>query len=313
MKIKSNELGKKELYQEELENQILSRKDFIEDIRTVVKNQTGYAAARIGISEQFLMYYPVLLKREQSKTKIRVFEKHLRFHGYLQSGIFPAEPNFFLKYNDFFLNHIKILDCLGVIMDSFLGLEIIKFHRIHNRIIYFKDMIPDRSTPISTENDYLQYLKDQKILIICPFAHFLKQRAKREIFEGVWSKIDKKWFYPKSVDSVEFPYGFSKKAHSLYDSSIELFVSIEKKIKNKDFDIALIAAAGLTVPIAASIKKMKKTALSLGGDLQVLFGVMGKRWRNKQRWQKDYFNKWWVDLPVHYHPDDFEACNGAYW
>lgn len=313
MKIKPDQLGKKKLYEKELGSRILSRKNFIEDIKTAIRNKAGYAAARIGISEQFWMYYPIVLNKEKNKTKIRVFEKHLRFHGYLQSGIYPAEPEFFLEYNKFFLDQIKLIDCLGMILDPFLGPEIIRFHHIDNRLIYFKDMIPDRSTPSCLINDYLQYFKDKKILIVCPFAHFLKQRARKEIFEKVWFKIYKKWFYPKSVDSVEFPYGFSKQTHEIYDSSLELFQFIENQIKEKDFDVALIGAAGLAIPIAASVKKLGKIAVSLGGDLQVLFGVMGQRWRHKTRWQRDYFNQWWVDLPSRYRPDESDACNGDYW
>jgi hypothetical protein len=313
VKIKSDLVGEKKLYQKQLGSQILTRRNFIDGIKTAVKTQSGYAAARIGISEQFLIYYPVMLYKEKSKTKLRVFEKHLRFHGYLQSGIFPADPGFFLKYTAFVLDKMKHLDCLGMILDPVIGPEIIRFHRIDNKLIYFKDMIPDRSTPSNPQNDYLQYFKDKKVLIVCPFAHFLKKRAEKETFERVWSKIDKEWFNPKTVDSVEFPYGFDKKTAEKYDSSLELFASIEDKIKKKNFDIALIAAGGLTVPIASSVKKFGKIAVSLGGDLQVLFGVKGKRWRSKPRWQRDYFNKWWVDTPARYKPDEPDACSGAYW
>ncbi len=313
MKIKSDLLGKKEIYQKQLGSHILTRRDFINDIKTAVKNQSGYAAARIGISEQFWMYYPAVLHKEKNKTKLKVFEKHLRYHAYLQSGIFPVEPEFFIKYTAFMLDEMKHLDCLGMILDSVIGPEIIRFHHIDNNLIYFKDMIPDKSTPSDPQNDYLQYFKDKIILIVCPFAHLLKKRAEKEIFERVWSKINKKWFFPKKVDSVEFPYGFDKETPERYDSSLELFASVENKIKKKNFDIALIAAGGLTVPLASSVKKLGKIAVSLGGDLQVLFGVRGQRWRGKPRWQRDYFNKLWVDTPARYKPDKPDACNGAYW
>jgi len=313
MKIRPDLLGKKELYQKQLGSRILTRKEFIGDIQTAVKNQTGYAAARIGISEQFWMYYPVMLHKEKNKTKLRVFEKHLRYHGYLQSGIFPVEPEFYIQYTAFVLDEMKHIDCLGMILDPVIGPEIIRSHHINNKLIYFKDMIPDRSTPSNPQNDYLQYFKDKRILLICPFAHFLKKRAEKETFERVWSKIDKKWFFPKIVDSVEFPYSFAKETPEKHDSSLELFASIEEKVKKKTFDIAFIAAGGLTVPLASSVKKMGKIALSLGGDLQVLFGVRGQRWRGKPRWQRDYFNKWWVDTPARYRPEEPGACNGAYW
>ena len=313
MKIKPGLLGKRSVYHKKSGNRILTKDDFIKEIRNAVMNPSGYAAARIGISEQFWMYYPVILHEEKNRTRLRVFEKHLRYHAYLQSGIFPAEHEFLLEYNDFFLEHIKSIDCLGMIMDSLMGPEIICFHKIRNNLIFFKDMIPDRSIPCNPDHDYLHYFRGKKILLVCPFAHFLKKRAARESFEKVWAKIEKKWFYPKSVDSIEFPYGFSKEAHAEYASSIELFHSVEKRIKKKDFDIALIAAGGITVPIAASVKNMGKTAVSLGGDLQVLFGVKGRRWRGKERWRRYYFNEWWAELPERYHPDESNACNGAYW
>ena len=85
------------------------------------------------------------------------------------------------------------------------------------------------------------------------------------------------------------------------------------EIEKKDFDIALVAAAGLSLPIVAKAKQMGKIAISLGGDLQVLFGVRGNRWRNKERWRKDYFNEWWIDMPEKYKPKEVGFCEGAYW
>jgi hypothetical protein len=82
----------------------------------------------------------------------------------------------------------------------------------------------------------------------------------------------------------------------------------------KDFDIALLGTAGLAVPLASYIKRMGKIVLSLGGDLQVLFGVRGSRWRNLQRWHRDYFNEWWLDMPLKYRPPEADLCDsGAFW
>lgn len=313
MKIKPEFIGRKDIYKARLENKIISRKDFIQNIKYAVENKLRYAAARIGISEQFWMYYPILLNREKNETKRRAFEKNLRFHGYLQAGIFPADPEFYLKYNSFYLDKIKEIDCLGMIMDPFMGLEIIRFHGIGNELIYFKDMRPDRSVPSNPDNSYLPYFRDQRLLIVCPFADLLKKRAHKELFEKVWSKTGKKWFHPEAVESVEFPYGFSKKTQQRYDTALELYESIIEKIEKKEFDVALIAAGGLTVPIASRIKKMGKIAVSLGGEIQILFGVIGERWRNKEHWKRDYFNRWWIDMPDDYRPDEPKACEGAYW
>ena len=58
-------------------------------------------------------------------------------------------------------------------------------------------------------------------------------------------------------------------------------------IKDLDFDIALLGCGGYGLPLCNFIyKKMNKSAIYVGGGLQVLFGVMGKRWENHPMWKK---------------------------
>jgi len=312
MKIRPEVDGQKDLY-ENLGYTICSRKDFIHALEAASQTDAGFSASRFGISEQFWMYYPVLLENETNQTKIRVYEKHLRYNGFFQAGIFPADPAFYLEYNSFYMRCVREIDWLGLLLDPVMGPEILRRYKLTNRFLYFKDLIPDRSTPCNPGNDYLHLFKGKRLIIVCPFAELLKQRATRDVFEGVWSKIGKKWFYPESVEAVQFPYGFQKDTFRKYRDAIALFEDIASDIASKNFDVALIAAAGLTVPIAAHIKQLGKIAVSLGGDLQVLFGVIGKRWRNKERWKRDYFNKWWINMPPQFRPEETEACEGAYW
>ena len=58
-------------------------------------------------------------------------------------------------------------------------------------------------------------------------------------------------------------------------------------INKLDFDIALLGCGGYGLPLCEFIKsKMNKSAIYIGGGLQLLFGVMGKRWESEPRWQK---------------------------
>jgi hypothetical protein len=61
-------------------------------------------------------------------------------------------------------------------------------------------------------------------------------------------------------------------------------------------------------------RSRSKIGISFGGGLQILFGVIGKRWRNLERWQREYFNEAWIDMPVKYRPKETDVCDsGAYW
>lgn len=306
--------AKEELFAAQCGRSLSSRQKFIADLKTAVANATPFAAARIGNSEQHWMYYPVLLSENPHPTKRRVFEKYLRFYGLSQAGIFPEDNDFYLRYNQFYLEHVRNLDWLGLILDPVMDPAIVRFYQLQNTLLYFKDLIPDRSIPDVAENCYLPSFAGKKLLLVSPFADLLKARANRETFEAVWSNTGKKWFHPAAVDALEFPYGYDKETQSKYSSAIALFDHITGEMAKKDFDIALVAAAGLAIPLVSAARQMGKISVSFGSELQLLFGVLGARWRAREGWMKKYFNDAWIDMPTRYRPQQKNVSNaGAYW
>lgn len=333
----------RKVYKARLRSSMISRKEFIGDVRNAIENKRGYAVGKIGYSEQHLMYYEILLRNEIDPGRIREFEKDLLFHGFNQEGVFPASPEFYIEFNKTYMQHVKNIDCLGI---CYLPWErkIIEHYRLNNKLIfygchepimtfghpfdYFKpeDRLDNRYWSADDscylfepkEDDcYLELFKGKKILLICPFAGYLKERATKQIFEAVWSKIGRKWFYPESVEAIEFPYGFESETQKEFGTALRLFEHIKAKIEKKEFDIALIAAAGLAIPIASHIKDMGKIGIELGGYLQILFGVWGKRWLEPQFfkfWNERYYNEHWVHMPSDYKPNATDVCDlGAYW
>ena len=308
-------LGKDRLIIARLKYASITKEEFIKDIKTAIAAHTGYAAGKIGRSQKQWMYYEILLSRERNPEKIREFEEKLKFHALNQEGIFPVNFDFYLRFGRFYMDHVRNLDCLGLFYDPpLMEMELIKYYHLKNKFIYFPLQEPDRSIPRNDNNCYLPLFRDKKILIVCPFAEFLKDRATKEIYENAWSKIGKKWFYPKSVDAVEFPYGFSPDTHKRYSTVLDLFEEIKVQIQKRDFDIALIGAGGLAIPIASFVKSLGRVGIDLGGALQFCFGVSGKRWQDWEDLKINFFNEWWEYVPAKYRPKEQDVCDGgAYW
>jgi hypothetical protein len=66
----------------------------------------------------------------------------------------------------------------------------------------------------------------------------------------------------------------------------ETFAIMCDEIKDLEFDIALLGCGGYGLPLCNFIKKeLKKSAIYIGGGLQLLFGIMGKRWENWEQWK----------------------------
>lgn len=313
MGFRSDEFAR--LYAQHLGRPLISRPEYLRQLRAAVDDRRGYASAKIGRSEKQWLYYPILRSRERDTRRLRAYETVLAFHVQVQSGLFPATPAFYRRFVEVYSVHLRELDCLGLFFDApALECEIIKSYRPKASLIHYVHQEPDRSTPGDEANCYLPFFAGKKLLVVAPFAHFLRQRATAETFTRVWQKTRKPWFHPACVDSVEFPYGYEEKTRQTYGDALNLLDSIQAQIASKSFDVALIAAGGLGMPLAGFVKSLGKVGLSLGGCLQIIFGVYGKRWIDRHDWHAKYFNEWWTRVPAEYLPAAaLTTDNGAYW
>ena len=73
--------------------------------------------------------------------------------------------------------------------------------------------------------------------------------------------------------------------------------------------MALIACGAYGFPLAAHEKRTGRKAIHIGGSLQLLFGIKGKRWDDK-----GFYNECWVSPSKEERPERFEKVEGGcYW
>jgi len=122
----------------------------------------------------------------------------------------------------------------------------------------------------------------KKILIVNPFINSMKKQKDNnfQMFKN------KKIF----LDNQEIIFFFlfnclaGNRPHNSWKETYEIMCN---DIKDLDFDIALLGCGGYGLPLCNFIyKKMNKSAIYIGGGLQLLFGVMGKRWEDNPMWKK---------------------------
>lgn len=302
-----------ERFEQALGRPLASRRDFIVALGAALERQDGYAAGKIGGSEQALLLYPIVLEREDDPGRRRAFELSLVSKALRHAGIFPPRPDFYRRFAEVYAGHVRRLDSLGVFAGPpAVELDIVRHHRLETAPIPYWEQEPDRSSPSEPARCYLHHFRGRDVLLVCPFANLLRERATRTTFEAVWAKTGKKWFDPARVDSVEFPYGFARATRDRYPTALDLLDDITAEMDTRTYDVALIAAGGLGIPLASFAKGRGKVGISLGGHLQVLFGVLGKRWRRRGEWADRYFNEAWIDMPAKYRPDPSET-NEDYW
>jgi hypothetical protein len=290
-----------------------TRQRFVAALGDALGERRGWAAGKLGGTERSLLRYPIVRERESDPRRLRVFETALAQVALRHGGVFPAGPAFLATFSRAYADSVARLDWIGV--DPALGGmndELFRFHRFPGEVMDFVDQEPDRSIPNDDGRCYLPLLRGRRLLLVCPFAELLRERAQRETFEAVWRRTGKRWFEPAAVEAVELPYGFARATQRRYATALDLLAEARSRVEVRDFDVALLAAGPLGVMLAAGIKAQGRVAISLGGHLQVLFGVIGRRWRELPEWRRDYFTEAWIDMPVRYRPDPAET-DADYW
>lgn len=137
------------------------------------------------------------------------------------------------------------------------------------------------------ETDYIpwtHYLIDKKVLIIHPFVDSFQKQLKNKF--NIFKDKSKKVF----LDDQKFVFYKTYQTHAynhIHTSWLETFELMCNDIEKLDFDIALLGCGGYGLPLCNFIKSnLNKSAVYIGGGLQLLFGVMGNRWENFEYWKK---------------------------
>jgi hypothetical protein len=85
-------------------------------------------------------------------------------------------------------------------------------------------------------------------------------------------------------------------------------------IADTSFDVCLIGAGAWSLPLCSFVREtLQRPAIHLGGGLQILFGVRGKRWE-RHPFIKRLFNDNWIRPFPHERPaKNWKIDGGAYW
>lgn len=168
------------------------------------------------------------------------------------------------------------------------------------------------------EDVWTKNLKGKKVLVVSPFEDSIRhQYQKRELL-----------FPGKEEILPEFELLTYRSLMTIGDMKDERFETwfdalefMKKEILSMDFDIALLGCGAYGFPLAAELKKAGRQAVHMGGILQILFGIMGKRWDGTRNGtevniQKDiakYYNENWI-YPLEGKPKEASKVEyGPYW
>ena len=227
------------------------------------------------------------------------------------AGFFPMSHQLAARFSELMLEDMKQVDILGswqrneqILIDEYC----LKLQKVTLMAL----------EPYWAVKPWTRALEGKKVLVIHPFASLIESQyaEKRELLFQDKRVLPN--FELKTLQAVQSIGGESD-----FKDWFEALDWMKTRMDATDYDIALIGCGAYGFPLAAHAKRMGKQSVHLGGALQLLFGIRGKRWddpsygRETLQDKGSYlrlFNLNWVYPGEKYkpvHASDIE--NGCYW
>lgn len=227
------------------------------------------------------------------------------------SGFFPSTEAYTQRFGDLMLKDSSEVDILG----SWLPNE--KF-----LMSYMKEDVNRCSLlllePYWSSNPWSRVLEGKKVLVVHPFAELIKKQYyenREKLFED--KRVLPQFASLRVVKAVQSLNGDC-------DTFTDWFMALEwmkREIDKEDYDVCLIGCGAYGFPLAAHVKRSGHKAVHIGGALQLLFGIRGRRWENPDFGMKTLghnylhlFNEHWIYPDEKLKPHNASLVEGAcYW
>lgn len=233
------------------------------------------------------------------------WNKKLMMYMQNNAGFFPATENTLSVFCENMLKDAQEVDLLGSWQNNEIYLK--------NQLRHSKFVQLELLNPFWSDQPWPRALKGKKVLVIHPFEETIREQYKKRAFLFNNKEIlpDFELFTLKAVQSI----GGENRD---FNNWFEALDYMKKEMDKINYDICLIGCGAYGFPLAAHAKRMGKKAVHLGGSLQLLFGIKGKRWENPNYNIKynysTFMNDFWVKPATTEIPQDaVKVEGGCYW
>ena len=246
-----------------------------QEIINLINSNIPFSIIRFGWGPETILCYTYYINNNNIKN-VNNLNNILRICGIYSKN---NDMSIFEKYFEELNKSVSTSDLLV----SFENSDIDNIQNYYAKMYKLKQIKLDSLEPYNmlynneiNEKPWTHLLFGKKVLIINPFTDSIKKQLHNnfQLFK------DKKIF----LDDQEFIFYKTFQTHGnnyIHENWLETFEIMCNDIEKLDFDIALLGCGGYGIPLCNFIKtKMNKSAIYVGGALQILFGVMGNRWIN---------------------------------
>ena len=263
-------------------------------IKQAIQSGDPFIASKIGAVERTVI---------SDRLQFNDYKNQTKFFASNNAGISPGDDNTLDFFFEIYTSALQNISYLGS-MESYE--EAIVIENFASQAEFFELRFLE---PFYFDNPWSEALEGKKVLVIHPFEEDIKnQYAQREHIFGHNVLPE---FNLKTIKSEQTNGGGLASGGDLnFAEALEIMTGKMDKI---DYDVALIGCGAYGLILADYALSQEKQAVHIGGGLQIMFGIKGKRWDNHPDIGPMYNDHWC--RPHHStKPVRFEAIEGGtYW
>lgn len=225
---------------------------------------------------------------------------------YNVAGFFPPTNEHLKRFAQLMLEDAKETDVLAVIRSTKTNLtKVIPYLSTSVKYALLVSVDPFRS-----KDPWSGALEGKRVLVVHPFAEDIKRQYinREKLFED--SRVLPEFASLRVIKAVQSHAG----EDGGFSDWFEAMEWMKSEMDKEPYDVALIGCGAYGFPLAAYSKRTGHKAVHLGGSLQLLFGIKGKRWDNPNYQMDKYFNEYWINPSASTRPKHIDKVeDGCYW
>jgi len=299
---KSKQYAKRKAYSK---HEQLNNEDASNRIAEMLQSDIPFATGRMGHFELASMRAYEFCR----SNKYEIVMNNL----YQCAGFFPNDVSLgdsFLSIMRESIKNMDIIACSGLLCENYF------FDRYAcSTAVLSKDFGLFEIAKL--ENCWTASLENKKVLVVSPFSDTIEKQYRKREKLYIGTNILPQF----NLQTYQSLLTIGDTVDKRFASWFEALEYMKKEIIKLDFDVALLGCGAYGFPLADEIKKAGKQAIHMGGTLQLLFGIMGRRWDGSQTGQvgkirediAKYYNEYWT-YPLEERPKDADKVEyGPYW
>ena len=243
-------------------------------IQGALRGAQPFCAARMGHVEARLLGEWQLCGGRWSRAT--------RLEAHANAGVFPVSHEGLRAFAQTYQQALQHVDLLGFWQSEHQA-ALVSQLSVSPALCQLSALEPFRQS-----QPWSEALEGRSVLVVHPFAESIQAQYRRH---GSGLFADARVLPPFDLQVCRPPLTHAPMTEGFCSWS-DALQHLQDRVLGMSFDVALLGCGAYGLPLAAALRREGRQVIHLGGALQLLFGIRGRRWDDDPQIQRLITSDW---------------------